>query len=162
MLEQDLKAFRMNFLRHSMIKKRCFCAHVILSEYGDRLKTHRTRLRKHPEKSADLSATQELLDTCRALRHRCAEDKSYRPKEGRAGRCSVVQAESRSRQHPGPRIQDVPTDLVSALQGCGIDLPNDAQRAIRLFENDLLLDVIKKPTYTVLLSQLTEMLEEES
>jgi hypothetical protein len=137
-------------------------AHVRIAEYSDKLKTHRPRLRKHPEKLAELSATEELLDTCKALVSDALKTSRTALKNVERDVVRVVQAERKSKEHPRERLDDAPTDLVSVMQNCGIDVPADIQRAIRLFEDDLLLDQIKRPTYTALLSQLMEMLEEDS
>ena len=73
----------------------------------------------------------------------------------------VVQSEAKSKKKQRPRTKDAPTDLVTALQNCGINLSDDAQRAIRLFESELLINQLKEATYVALLSQLVDLLEEE-
>jgi hypothetical protein len=73
-----------------------------------------------------------------------------------------VQSEHRIRQTPSKAGRDEsPNGIIAALEQCGIRVPTDVEKALDLFEKDLLLAQIELPAYRGLLARLVELLEEE-
>ena len=137
-------------------------ANVQLSECEGRLKTHEKTLKSLKDLADEWSMTKGLLKDCQILVKDALETTRAAQRKVEKDVVKVVQSEARSkRKKRKPKVEDVPTHLVAALQSCGINVPDDAQRAIRLFEDELLLDQLKRSTYLALLSQFVELLEEE-
>jgi molecular chaperone HtpG len=136
-------------------------ANVEISDCKHRLETHKRTLQTLHALERDHSAATKLLKDCQTFVNDALRTSKGAQKKVEDDLVRVVQSEIRSKKRPRSAVEDAPTDLVSALQSCGISLGDDAQRAIRLFENELLLDQLKRATYIALLSQLVELLEEE-
>ena len=137
-------------------------ANVELAECQRRLKTHEKTLKSLRQFADEWSSADRLLRDCKTLVKDALKTTTAAQRKVEKDVVKVVQSEAQSKKKKRkPRVEDVPTDLVAALQSCGINLPDDAQRAIRLFENELLLDQLKGATYLALLAQLVELLEEE-
>ncbi len=136
-------------------------ANVDLSDCKRRLDTHRKTLQSIGHLKNDHMLATKLLRDCHTFVADALKTSTGAQKKVEEDLIKVVQSEVQSKKKPKATVEDAPSSLVVALQGCGITLPDDAQRAIRLFENELLLDHLKKGTYIALLSQLAELLEEE-
>ncbi len=137
-------------------------ANVQLSECEGRLKTHEKTLKSLKGLADEWSMTKGLLKDCKTLVKDALKTTVEAQRKVEKDVVKVVQSEARSKKKKRkPKVEDVPTHLVAALQSCGINLPDDAQRAIQLFEDELLLDQVKRATYLALLAQFVELLEEE-
>jgi len=137
-------------------------ANVELADCQKRLRTHEKTLKSLPGLANEWSLAKGLLKDCETLVKDALKTTREAQKKVEQDVVKVVQAEAQSKKKKRkPAVEDVPTDLVAALQNCGINVPDDVQRAIRLFEDELLLDQLKRATYLALLAQLVELLEEE-
>jgi Tfp pilus assembly protein PilN len=136
-------------------------ANVRLAEYERQLRTHRGTLQGLARLADDLSLTTDLLKNCKSLVADALKTTKEAQKKVEQDVIKVVQSEAKSKEKQRPKTKDAPADLVTALQHCGINLSDDAQRAIRLFESELLVNHLKQTTYVALLSQLVDLLEEE-
>jgi len=137
-------------------------ANVELADCERRLSTHRKTLRSLKRFADDWSLANRLLKDCKTLVKDALATTGAARKKVEQDVVKVVQSEAQSKKKKRkPKVEDVPTNLVAALQSCGISLADDAQRAIRIFEEEVLLDQLKKATYVAILAQLVELLEEE-
>lgn len=137
-------------------------ANVELADCQRRLKNHEKTLTSLKRFADEWSLANRLLKDCKTLVKDALKTTNAALRKVEQDVVKVVQSEAQSKKKkPKPKIEDLPTDLVAALQSCGINVPHDAQRAIRLFEDELLLDQLKRATYLALLAQLVELLEEE-
>lgn len=134
---------------------------VRLAEYERRLKTHNKTLKCIPRLAEDLSIANDLLRNCRNLITDALKTSKQAQKKVEEDLIKVVQSEAKSKKKQRTKTEGAPTDLVTALQTCGISLSEDAQRAIRIFESEFLLNQLKKATYVDLLWRLVDLLEEE-
>ena len=136
-------------------------ANVRLAECERKLGIHKRTLEGLGRLANELSLTHGLLKSCKTLVADALKTTKQAQKRVEDDVVRVVQSEARSKKEKRPRPTDAPIDLVAALQHSGITLPDDAQRAIRLFETELLVNHVKQAVYVGLLSQLVDLLEEE-
>ena len=137
-------------------------ATVDLSECERKLTHHKKTLSADKAASEEYAATKALLKSCRALVQDALTTSQKSRKKLEEDVVKVVQSEHRIRQTPLKAGRDEsPSGIVPALEQCGIRVPKDVEKALDLFEKDLLLAQIELPAYKSLLARLVELLEEE-
>jgi hypothetical protein len=142
-------------------KEQLLKANVSLSDFRHKLRIHEQTIQMLPDLADERALTKKLLENCSKAVTDALKVSKEAQKKVEEDLVKVARTEAKSKAQPRKRSVESPKDLISVLLGCGISLPVEAQRAIRIFENDLLLDHLKRTTYTTILQQLSDLLEEE-
>jgi molecular chaperone HtpG len=133
---------------------------VALSDCEHKLDVHKKTLQAQRRLDDEYAVARKLLKDCQKFVADALKTSKAAQKKVEEDLVKVVQTEARSKKKPRTGTDHAPADLGSALQACGITLPDEAMRAIRIFESEFLLDHVKGETYMALLSQFVDLLEE--
>jgi hypothetical protein len=159
-VQEELNVLAESLPRIQRDKEEVLKANIALAAFERHLKTHSKTLQQLDDVQEQLSAARELLRTSHAFVKNALKTSSAARKQLEEDVIKVVQAEANSKKAAKARIEDRPRDLVAALEVNGIVLTDDAQKAIKLFESDYLLEQIDRGTYRDLLTQFIETLEQ--
>jgi len=133
---------------------------VELADLDHRLKTHRKTLQALAALSPDYERAVQLLKRCTRLVRDALSATAQSQQILERNVVKVVQAESAIRDAPLELPKPPPHELTAVLDGAGIRLSDEAEHALRLFENEYLLQHLTPTIYQSLLGQLQEALEE--
>jgi hypothetical protein len=121
-------------------KEQLLKANVSLSDFRHKLRIHEQTIQMLPDLADERALTKKLLENCSKAVTDALKVSKEAQKKVEEDLVKVARTEAKSKAQPRKRSVESPKDLISVLLGCGISLPVEAQRAIRIFENDLLLD----------------------
>ncbi len=135
---------------------------VILAELERRLTTHKKTLEAKAALKHTYDVTLSVLRRCKRAVHDALSTGDPVRQRLEQNVVKVVQAETEIKKASTEPVADVPHELHLVLDAAGISMSTEAQRALRIFESEILLGQIDSVTYHSLLKQLQDTLEEGS
>ncbi len=130
---------------------------VELANLEHKLKTHSKTLEADTKASDEYKSAQKMLKECKAFVRKGLSGTVQASKQLEKDVVKAIQAEL---HFPKGRPAKTATDLISILEGAGLQLSAELRTALTVFESECLRSYVDQTTYESLLADFKEILEE--